>query len=328
MRPTHPLATEQGLRAAVEATANGVAIVDATRPDQPLTFVNAAFTKMTGYGQAETIGRNCRFLQGPETDPDTVAELAAAIADGRHFTCRLLNYRRDRSIFWNELTISPIFGDTPKPVGFVGIQNDVTTEVLIRAELAKQVQSLEQAKDALSVANTKLETIAYVDALTGLPTRQLFDDRLTLSLARAARTGDCLAVALIDLDGFKCVNDQLGHAAGDLALRHAAERMAQQIRATDTLARLGGDEFVLLFDTLVSPEVVGKICQRIAGAFTAPFDLDGAAASLGASIGTAFHAADGTDAKALLKAADAAMYQAKNRKRQAPAAKHAAGIRA
>ena len=302
--------------AAIEATSNGVVLVDCLQPDMPISFVNSAFEKITGYSRAEAVGRNCRFLQGPETNQDTVAALRREIGNGHSITSRLLNYRRDGSTFWNELFINPIYDDAANLVAFVGIQNDITAKVLAQREIANKIEELEAAQRSLDTANAELQKIAYFDPLTGLPTRRLFLDRLAGSLARSKRTGDMVAIAFMDLDGFKQVNDRLGHEAGDLALRQVAERMRGRLRETDTLARLGGDEFIVLLDTHVSHAILTSICDRISRTFAAPFTLAGATVHLGVSIGTAFYPGDGEDMQSLMSFADAAMYESKNRKRR------------
>ena len=310
--------THHELVAAIEATSNGVVLVDCLQPDMPISFVNSGFERITGYSRAETIGKNCRFLQGPETDQDTVAALRQGIHKGQSFTSRLLNYRKDGTTFWNDLIINPIVDTASNLTGFVGIQNDVTSEVLAQLKVLEKIEELEATKRSLDVANAELKKLAYFDPLTGLPTRRLFQDRLMRSLARSRRTGDIVAVAFMDLDGFKQVNDNLGHEAGDLALRQATERMRGRLRETDTLARLGGDEFIVLLDTQVSQSIVANICDRISGAFSAPFTLGASAVHLDVSIGTAFYPRDGEDARCLMSFAAAAMYRStKETRRQA-----------
>ena len=311
---SRPAAIE--LMAAIESTSSGVVLVEISKSDQPITFVNPAFERMTGYQHAEIIGRNCRFLQGPETSKLETANLRKAISERRHHTTRILNYRKDGSTFWNDLTISPINADNGAFIGFVGVQNDVTTEVMLHRELSEKIDALESAKQSLNAANAELRKIAHYDPLTGLPSRRLLQDRLNYSLARAKRTGSMVAIAFMDLDGFKKVNDRFGHEIGDLALCQVSDQMRNQIRETDTLARHGGDEFILLFDTLVSHSGVTTICERIKRVFSTPFNLGEFSAHLGISIGTAFYPNDGDNAQSLLSLADTAMYESKNMKEQ------------
>ena len=309
---------DQGFLAAIEATSSGVVISDSLLPDDPLVYVNPAFERLTGYASAEVMGQNCRFLQGPETSPEAVAVLHETVHERRNTTLRLLNYRKDGSTFWNEVMISPIRGIDGGLAGFVGIQKDVSAEVALQRDLAEKVEALDEKTRSLEAARSRLQQLAYVDTLTGLPTRALFQDRLVHALARTHRTQEMVAVVLMDLDGFKPVNDGLGHEAGDVLLRLVAERMRGRIRETDTLARWGGDEFVLLMDTGVTKDGVDRACQRLSRSFDAAFEHSGQSIRLGVSIGVALAPLHGDDAVALLKHADAEMYKAKARNRSLP----------
>jgi diguanylate cyclase (GGDEF)-like protein/PAS domain S-box-containing protein len=161
------------------------------------------------------------------------------------------------------------------------------------------------------VAEQQIEYQAYHDALTGLPNRMLFQDRLTIALAHANRTGQPLAVMFLDLDHFKFVNDTLGHTVGDLLLQGVAERLTQALREEDTVARLGGDEFTLLLSHLASHEDAGRIAQKLLETIALPFTLENHDLYVTTSIGIAMHPEDGDDAETLLKNADSAMYRAK-----------------
>ena len=153
---------------------------------------------------------------------------------------------------------------------------------------------------------------ALHDPLTGLPTRPLFTDRLAHALSRARRQGTPLAVLLVDLDGFKRVNDQWGHGAGDAVLQALGPRLAACARASDTVARYGGDEFVVLCEDEVTHVGVARVASRIRRACAQPVQLpDGTTVVVSASIGIAWSAEEGVDADALLAAADAAMYRDK-----------------
>jgi diguanylate cyclase (GGDEF)-like protein len=161
-------------------------------------------------------------------------------------------------------------------------------------------------------AEQRLTFLALHDPLTGLANRRLLLDRLSIALARMARSGRMVAVLYLDLDRFKEVNDTLGHDQGDQLLLRAAARLGELVRDSDTLARLGGDEFVLVADDLTGPAEAVAIAQRIVDALKEPFDLPGGArVSVGASVGVAVAAA-GADPSTLLRHADAAMYQAKD----------------
>jgi diguanylate cyclase (GGDEF)-like protein len=151
---------------------------------------------------------------------------------------------------------------------------------------------------------------ALHDALTGLPNQTLFEDRAATALARARRHGDRVAVAVLDLDRFKTVNDSLGHRAGDALLVQVADRLRTAVRSPDTVARMGGDEFTLLLPEL-HPHGEAIVAERLLAAFEAPFDVDGHQIRVSPSIGLAAYPDDGDTHDRLLRNADAAMYRAK-----------------
>ena len=151
---------------------------------------------------------------------------------------------------------------------------------------------------------------AMHDPLTGLSNRLLFNDRLEQALARRTRTGGCVGVMIVDLDGFKNVNDSLGHLVGDALLVSVADRFRSRLRGTDTIARLGGDEFAILVETLDTADQAGTVAQRVLDALVEPLQLPGQEVAIGASVGIAL-TNDDTRADRLLSDADAAMYQAK-----------------
>jgi diguanylate cyclase (GGDEF)-like protein/PAS domain S-box-containing protein len=152
---------------------------------------------------------------------------------------------------------------------------------------------------------------AMHDPLTGLSNRALFNDRLEQALARRARTSGCVGVMIVDLDGFKHVNDSLGHLVGDALLIAVADRFRARLRGSDTIARLGGDEFAILVDSLDAADRSGTVAQRVLDALVEPLALPGQEVAIGASVGIALTDDDDTSADRLLADADAAMYQAK-----------------
>jgi diguanylate cyclase (GGDEF)-like protein len=157
----------------------------------------------------------------------------------------------------------------------------------------------------------ELEHLAAHDTLTGLPNRLLLVDRLHQAVARAARNLSALAVLFCDLDGFKAVNDDHGHEAGDHVLVEVAQRLRRSVRPADTVARFGGDEFVVLCEELADADAARSLADRMLAALEGPFALDGSEVSLSSSIGIAFAPAPGPAPEDLLRAADRAMYQAK-----------------
>lgn len=169
------------------------------------------------------------------------------------------------------------------------------------------VRLRQQLKQGLERENA----LAYSDTLTGLPNRQLFNDRLGMAIATAYRQLSKVALIFIDLDGFKQVNDTLGHDYGDMLLKQVAERLKKVTRETDTVARLGGDEFTVILNVRdkMDAELVAK---KILETLHEPFSLNGQPANIGGSLGVGMYPTDGTTAAEIIKKADAAMYEAKN----------------
>ncbi|MDA1090497.1 MAG: sensor domain-containing diguanylate cyclase [Proteobacteria bacterium] len=162
----------------------------------------------------------------------------------------------------------------------------------------------------LKIAEAKIDALANYDTLTELPSRRLFSDRLGKATDRAERAETEMAVLFIDLDGFKAVNDSLGHEAGDHVLKEVAARLRDCIRKPDTVARLGGDEFIVIIEhqNTANAKIVG---ERIVNSLSRPITVPAGEAHIGASIGIAFFPGDGKSETELLKAADVAMYKVK-----------------
>jgi diguanylate cyclase (GGDEF)-like protein len=161
----------------------------------------------------------------------------------------------------------------------------------------------------------RLQRLAQRDELTGLANRALFQDRLERALAFARRHDRLVAVMLLDLNAFKRINDELGHAAGDLLLKTVAARLASRLRETDTVARLGGDEFALVIEHLAKPDYAALVAQKVLDALAPPIRLAGQAVALSASLGIALYPRDAGDAATLVRQADQAMYQVKRTRR-------------
>lgn len=287
--------TEDNLRlrdGAIAASSNGILITDATTPDNPVIYFNRALEEITGYSADEVLGRNARFLQGSDTRQSSLVGLREAVEEGRYWYGVLRNYRKDGTLFWNEMSVSPVHDDAGRLVNFIGIQNDVTRRKLLEERLEYQ---------------------AFHDSLTGLPNRALLMDRLKQSVARSKRRGSPVAVLFVDLDNFKVVNDSLGHAAGNHLLAEAAERIMGCAGDGDTVARLSGDEFIVLTEDSGDLGSARRLAEDIRRSLGRPFEPDtGAEYVVTASIGIA----PGGDAHfdrpgKLLEDADLAMYRAK-----------------
>ncbi|CAA9504521.1 MAG: diguanylate cyclase/phosphodiesterase (GGDEF & EAL domains) with PAS/PAC sensor(s) [uncultured Solirubrobacteraceae bacterium] len=279
---------------ALDAAVTGIVIVDMTRPHRPMTYVNPAFERITGYRTEEVLGRNCRILQGEETDPAAVAEFSEALRRGEACRVTLRNYRADGTPFWNEVSLAPVRSADGIVTEYIGIQNDVTERV---------------------EAESRVQYLAFHDGLTGLANRHALQAALSAATDSARRRGTGLALLYVDLDDFKRINDSLGHAAGDELLGQVAGRLRELVRPGDVLARQGGDEFLILLDDLGrdAEALAGGVAARLIAALRKPFKLAGAQAQVGASVGVSLLPRDAADATTLLQHADAAMYRAKSR---------------
>jgi diguanylate cyclase (GGDEF)-like protein len=178
--------------------------------------------------------------------------------------------------------------------------------------IKRELREAEERR-ARRIAEQNLWHQAYHDLLTGLPNRALFMDRMTQAIAYQRRDGKSLALLFLDLDRFKYVNDTLGHFIGDDLLRSVARRLMNSVREEDTLARLGGDEFGLLLTRVSNPQVVTEKAKKLVNALELPFVIKGKELHIGVSIGVALYPVDAAEPEALLRNADAAMYQAKSR---------------
>ncbi len=275
---------------AVDATSNGVVIADILQPDMPIIYVNSAFEKLTGYSAAEVQGRNCRFLQGQQRDWLTVKQLRDAIALRQECSVVLKNYRKDNSLFWNNLFLAPVPDEQGDICHYIGIQTDITAQKQYEQELAHN---------------------ASHDLLTGLPNRSLLRDRLSQSCNISRRHAQKVAVLFIDLDGFKLINDSLGHLSGDELLKLVSSRIVAQTRPGDTLARIGGDEFVLLVPDVQDDALLPQLAGRILTTIAEPITLQGQEVQLTASIGISVSGNELTEPMQLVQQADLAMYRAK-----------------
>jgi diguanylate cyclase (GGDEF)-like protein/PAS domain S-box-containing protein len=305
--------TETSLQRALAATPTGVVIADATRPDLPLVYVNTAFERLSGMRAEEILGHNCRVLQGPATDPDAVARIRTALTTGTECRERLLNHRGpERTPWWNELYLAPVRAADGAVVQFIGIQHDVTAQV--DAELA-----LEEERERGRSYLARIEELAFQDPLTGLPNRRLVEERTEVLLWEAEASATSLGLLFLDLDNFKAVNDEKGHAAGDDLLRQVAATLRGRLRRDDLLARLGGDEFLVVLprlDRVLAADQAQSIAAQLRQALGASLPD---AVPVGVSIGAATYPQDGGQFGALLHCADTRMYADKALARQGSA---------
>ena len=185
------------------------------------------------------------------------------------------------------------------------------TQAAIAIANARLYEEAQQEIAERKRAEKSVKYLAYHDALTGLPNRRLFNERLDLEIAHANRNRFKLAIMLLDLDHFKDVNDTLGHSVGDLLLKAAAQRLRGELRQSDTVARMGGDEFMLILPEIAGEEAAGTVAGKILEAFREPFEFDGHEMRITTSVGIALYPDDGKDVEVLMRNADIAMYRAK-----------------
>lgn len=279
---------------ALESSVNAITITDATHPDFPYVYVNPAFERITGYSATEALGKNGRFLQNEDTDQPELENIRRAAKEQRDGRALLRNYRKDGSLFWNELYISPVRNDAGVVTHYIGIQNDVTERKQYEEQLAYQ---------------------SAHDTLTRLPNRNLAQDRLAQGIIFARRANRQLALLFVDLDNFKVINDSLGHNVGDQLLQVMAHRISDCVRGGDTVARLGGDDFAVVLTDVSQEEDISRVAHKILAAIAKPAMIESHQLTVTCSIGISLFPRDGEDPSTLLKNADAAMYKAKEQGR-------------
>ncbi len=397
----------------VESSTASLTIADAQNPDHPLTFVNDSFTHLTGYTAEEVLGKNCRFLQGTDHVQEGREKVRSALETGQSVRVVLRNYRKDGTLFLNELSIFPVYGQDRTVTHFLGIQNDITNTVALQKSQDLSTRVFDMSSDGIMITdNSNLIThvnrafteitgytlpdvqgkdpkllssgrhapfffqtmwqellsvgywqgelwnrrksgevfpewlsistsrndygeienyigifhdltgikaseeriayLAYHDPLTGLPNRVLLRDRLEYAILQSRRNQRDLGILLLDLDGFKTVNDLLGHQTGDQLLAEAARRMTHTVRTSDSVCRMGGDEFLLVFPDLTDLSELSSIIERLLRQLRKPFELGGQQISITASGGVTLYPYDNSEIDDLVRHADIAMYNAKN----------------
>jgi diguanylate cyclase (GGDEF)-like protein/PAS domain S-box-containing protein len=278
------------LRLAAEVFAvsqEGIVITDARHG---IVDVNPAFTRITGHGRGEVIGKTPALMKSGRHGAVFYDAMKAALRNEGAWRGEIWNRRKCGEIFPASLSISAVVDAAGKARNYVGIFSDISR---IKQHLAE------------------LDQFAHYDTLTGLPNRRLLADRMAQARSRARRQGKLLGVCYLDLDGFKPVNDEYGHEVGDALLVQVARALQRTLRADDTLARLGGDEFVLLYNDLEHEEECCQALDRVLAAVSALTEVDGRPVAVSASVGVTFFPRDDAGADALLRHADQCMYWAK-----------------
>ena len=277
------------LKRSVDANPHGIVLANATQ-NQAIEYVNPAFESLTGYTKEEVIGQNCRFLQGPDTEPETVNKIQNAIKEQQEIQVVLKNYRKDGSWFWNQLILGPVFDDKNFCTHFIGIQQDITQQR----------------------ANSEyIERQQTHDNLTGLINHHTFEETLDVAFCIQHESHQSLIVMYIDLDDFQPLNQSLGHLIGDQLLSAVANRLRQVIQEEDVVSHFSGDEFAILLNKCHDLKEVAVIAERILKSLSVPFDIDNHKIHISASIGIADNDPQIEKSKQLLHHAIHAMSEAK-----------------
>lgn len=268
--------------------------------------VNASFERLTGYRSSEVLGKTMHLLSSGQHAPDFYSAMWQSLSDNGYWQGELTNRKKNGEVYTEWLSIVAVRGRDDAVTNFVGTFHDISMAKLAQAEVSQ---------------------LAYIDALTSLPNRRLLLDRLAQTMARCKRSSSYGALIFLDLDHFKEVNDQYGHAAGDAVLQQAALRLRSCVRADDTVSRQGGDEFVVVLNEMDTQahaqqahEGAMLVAEKIRAVLDEPFEVpvphsEGSTPIVllrcPASLGLTVIDPEDTDTGALLQRADAAMYRAK-----------------
>lgn len=268
-----------------EASHEGIMINDA---HGVIIDINPAFTRITGYSRAEALGRTPELLRSVRLPPSFYEAMDQALRQDGRWTGEIWDRRKDGGFYAALQSTVAVQDEAGQLSHYVSVFSDIST---------------------LKAHQEELDRLAHYDALTGIPNRRLLTDRLAQALAVARRERQRVAVCMLDLDGFKPVNDRLGHEAGDRLLMEVATRLTGVLRSGETVARLGGDEFVLVLHHPRDESVF----ERVLAVVRPPITLDREEAVVTASLGVAyFDPAQPVDGEQLLRQADQALYQSKS----------------
>jgi diguanylate cyclase (GGDEF)-like protein/PAS domain S-box-containing protein len=277
---------------AIENAPEGIVIMNAAVDDSGprILYVNQSFSRMTGMTREEVVGDQMQIFRLKESDEAFRDALLHPLCQRKPFEGEATAIRKNGSRYSLELLLVPIHDSNDEVSYWLAYLKDVSDR---KAQLAA------------------LQEQALHDVLTRLPNRTLLMDRVEQAILVSRRTTVPVALMIMDLDGFKDVNDTIGHHAGDLMLQQVAKRLRNEIRESDTVARLGGDEFAFVLPTSGDPDAATRVGRKLLKALEQPFTLEDQRVEIGASLGIAIFPEHGADANTLMRHADAAMYFAK-----------------
>ena len=282
---------EAGLHLSAKVFEQNSEAIIVTDAGNQIAMVNRAFCEITGYSEAEVLGRNPRFMASGRQSTQFYRAMWRELLDKNNWRGEIWNKRKNGEVFPELLTISTVRDEAGQITHYIGVFIDITER--------KQEEE-------------RIIRLANYDALSGLPNRNLLVDRVEQGVAQAERHGSKLAMLFIDLDHFKHINDSLGHDIGDELLKMVAERLKLCLRRTDTLARQGGDEFIALVTDIGSENEAGFVAEKMVAACASGFQVDGHLLHVTPSIGISMCPEDGNTQVQLMRNADLAMYRAKD----------------
>ncbi|MFZ5594315.1 MAG: sensor domain-containing protein [Pseudomonadota bacterium] len=281
---------EERQRLAASVFDNTIEAIVITDAQKGIVAVNKAFTDITGYESHEALGENPRFYQSGRHNKTLPAELSKSLETHGQWRGEVLNRRKNGEIYPAWECVTAIKDDEGQITNYLAVFSDIS---------------------AIKESEKRLTYLAHHDALTGLPNRLLFLASLNQALRRAKRHKQQVALLFLDLDRFKIINDTLGHACGDRLLQEIAIRLKNCVRAEDTVARLGGDEFTIILSEVAHAEDAAILAKKIINTVAQPIYVDGHEITTSTSVGISIYPDDAEDSEGLAKAADAAMYRAK-----------------
>ncbi|MCU7834113.1 MAG: EAL domain-containing protein [gamma proteobacterium symbiont of Taylorina sp.] len=271
----------------IESTSEAVVITD---PQGKILDINHAYEQITGYQRHDLIGMNPNVAKSERHNRDFYKNMWSKLINTGNWSGEIWDRRKNGELFPKELTINAIFSDTGGITNFVGVFSDISEKKAIE---------------------DKLRNLAFYDPLTSLANRTFFYEKIEQAISSTHRTGKQVALMFIDLDGFKDINDTLGHTVGDQLLTEIAGRLDERTRKSDSVGRLGGDEFAMLINNFEQSEQVASLAGEILQVLRKTITINHQEIHIGASIGIAIFPDDAQNRDDFIKHADIAMYQAK-----------------